>query len=57
MSGGVEQPVQTQLELNLSMLEEPVDLPLEILVEQMSTCAYQKYLNIDITKQVMNSRS
>ena len=57
MSGGVEQPAQTQLVLNLSMLEEPLDLPLQILVEQTSTCAYQKNLNTDITKQVMISIS
>ena len=51
MSGGVELPVQTQLELNLSMLDELLYLPLETLVDQTSTFAYQKNLNTKIIKQ------
>ena len=51
MSGGVEPLAQTQLELNLSMLDEPLDLPLETLVDQTSTCAYQKNLNTKIIIQ------
>ena len=51
MSGGVELPAQTQQELNLSMLEELLDLIINKNEELMITSVYQRSLSIQHTNK------
>ena len=51
MSGGVELPAQTQQELNLSMLEELLDLIINKKEELMITSVYQRSLSIQHTNK------
>ena len=52
MSGGVELPVQIQMELNLSMLDELLDLTLNKKEELIITCVYQRSLSTKHIDQV-----